>query len=62
MIGFASLLAGVVLLLLLVGGSPQTLLLESIVLETVNRLITIIFKFVPMRIGVDEAGSGRGAD
>lgn len=47
-----------VLLMLLVGGSPQTLLLESIVLETVNRLITIIFKFVPMRIGVDEAGSG----
>jgi hypothetical protein len=46
-----------VLLLLLVGGRPQTLLLESIVLETVNRLITIIFKFVPMRIGVDEAGS-----
>ena len=23
-----------------------------------NRLITIVFKFVPMRIGVDEAGSG----
>ena len=47
-----------VLLWLLVGGNPQTLLLESIVLETVNRLITIAFKFVPMRIGVDEAGSG----
>jgi hypothetical protein len=50
-----------VLLTLLVGGSPQTLLLESIVLETVNRLITIVFKFVPMRIGVDEAGSGLAA-
>jgi hypothetical protein len=47
-----------VLLLLLLGGSTRTLLLESIVLETVNRLITIVFKFVPMRIGVDEAGSG----
>jgi hypothetical protein len=47
-----------VLLKLLVGGSPQTLLLESTVLETVNRLITVVFKFVPMRIGVDEAGSG----
>lgn len=46
-----------VVLMLLVGGSPQTLLLEAIVLETVNRLITIAFKFVPMRIGVDEAGS-----
>jgi lysylphosphatidylglycerol synthase-like protein len=47
-----------VLLMLLLGGSARTLLLESIVLETVNRLITIVFKFVPMRIGVDEAGSG----
>ena len=46
-----------VLLMLLAGGTPQTLLLESIVLETVNRLITIVFKFVPMRLGVDEAGS-----
>jgi hypothetical protein len=46
-----------VMLLLLAGGSPRTLLLESIVLETVNRIITIAFKFVPMRIGVDEAGS-----
>src|SRR4029079_15490342 len=51
-----------VLLLLLLGGRPQTLLLESIVLETVNRLITIVFKFVPMRIGVDEAGSGLATD
>jgi hypothetical protein len=46
-----------VMLMLLAGGSPHTLLLESIVLETVNRIITIAFKFVPMRIGVDEAGS-----
>jgi Lysylphosphatidylglycerol synthase TM region len=45
------------LLLVLVGGAPRTLFLEAIVLETVNRLITIVFKFVPMRIGVDEAGS-----
>ena len=36
----------------------MTLVLEAVVLETVNRLITIAFKFVPMRIGVDEAGSG----
>jgi hypothetical protein len=46
-----------VLLILLAGGSPRTLLLEAIVLETANRLITVVFKFVPMRIGVDEAGS-----
>jgi len=46
-----------VLLMLLAGGSPRTLLLQAIVLETVNRIITVAFKFVPMRIGVDEAGS-----
>jgi len=46
-----------VLLMLLAGGSPQTMLLQSIVLETVNRLITVAFKFIPMRLGVDEAGS-----
>jgi hypothetical protein len=46
-----------ILLMLLAGGTPQTLFLESIVLETVNRLITVAFKFVPMRFGVDEAGS-----
>src|SRR4051812_14174753 len=45
-----------VLLMLLAGGPPRTMLLQSIVLETVNRLVTVVFKFIPMRIGVDEAG------
>src|SRR5262249_45429768 len=30
---------------------------SALVLETVSRTITIAFKFVPMRIGVDEASS-----
>jgi hypothetical protein len=37
--------------------SPPTLLI-AFILETANRLINVIFKFVPMRLGVDEAGSG----
>ena len=32
-------------------------LLTSFVLETVNRLITVAFKFVPMQVGVNEAGT-----
>lgn len=32
--------------------------LVAFIFETVNRLITVVFKFVPMRLGVDEAGSG----
>ncbi len=33
-------------------------LLTAFVLETVNRVINVVFKFVPLRVGVDEAGSG----
>jgi hypothetical protein len=32
--------------------------LAAFVLESVNRVINVIFKFVPMRVGVDEAGTG----
>jgi hypothetical protein len=28
------------------------------VLESVNRVINVVFKFIPMRVGVDEAGTG----
>ena len=45
------------LLSLLIGTSGRTLLL-SLVLETAERIITIVFKFVPLRLGVDQAGSG----
>lgn len=33
-------------------------LLTVFVLESVNRFINVVFKFVPMRVGVDEAGTG----
>jgi Lysylphosphatidylglycerol synthase TM region len=46
-----------VLLWLLVGHSGRTLLL-AVILETVERVITIAFKVVPLRMGVDQAGSG----
>ncbi|HZI49196.1 MAG TPA: hypothetical protein VFD75_15485, partial [Pyrinomonadaceae bacterium] len=29
------------------------------ILESVNRIITVAFKFIPMKMGVDEAGTGR---
>jgi hypothetical protein len=38
--------------------SPAPTLLAAFILETANRLINVLFKFVPMRLGVDEAGSG----
>ena len=33
-------------------------LLTAFVLESVNRVINVVFKFIPLRLGVDEAGSG----
>jgi hypothetical protein len=41
---------------LLAGGVGPSLL-TAFVLETVNRAIMVVFKFVPLRIGVDEAGT-----
>lgn len=35
--------------------------LTAFILEYVNRVITVAFKFMPMRIGVDEAGTGLAA-
>jgi uncharacterized membrane protein YbhN (UPF0104 family) len=48
------------LLVLLVGGGGQTLL-NALILGTVERLITIAFKFVPLRLGVDHIGAGTAA-
>jgi hypothetical protein len=42
-------------LTLLYGTAPP--LITSFILETTNRLITVVFKFVPLRLGVDEAGT-----
>ena len=36
--------------------TPPTLLV-AFILETANRLTNVVFKFVPMRLGVDEAGT-----
>lgn len=33
-------------------------ILMAFVLEAVNRVINVVFKFVPLRVGVDEAGTG----
>jgi uncharacterized membrane protein YbhN (UPF0104 family) len=40
------------------GAPPGRLLLNAVILGTVERLITIAFKFVPLRLGVDHAGAG----
>lgn len=37
---------------------PPTFL-TAFILESVNRIITVAFKFIPLRMGVDEAGTGR---
>ena len=39
------------------GGRPVTVA-EAIVFESLDRLVIVLFKFVPFRIGVDEAFSG----
>jgi hypothetical protein len=45
------------LLIVLVGRGERTML-DALVLGTVERLITIAFKFVPLRLGVDHIGAG----
>jgi hypothetical protein len=40
----------------LLTGIPPTLL-AAFVLETANRVVNVVFRFVPLRMGVDEAGS-----
>ncbi|MFN2599160.1 MAG: lysylphosphatidylglycerol synthase domain-containing protein [Pyrinomonadaceae bacterium] len=35
------------------------MVLAAFVLESVNRVINVVFKFVPMRVGVDEVGTAR---
>lgn len=41
----------------LMQGTPPPLI-TSFILEAVNRLVTVLFKFVPMQVGVNEAGTG----
>ena len=51
----------VFLVLSVVSGQPTTIL-HAFVFESTNRFISFAFRFVPLRIGVDEAGSGMFAD
>ncbi len=47
--------------LAVVGGRAPTLI-EVFVFEAANRFINVVFKFVPLRFGVDEAGTGMLAE
>lgn len=38
--------------------SARPTLLQAVLFETINRLTIVVFKFVPFRIGVDEAAAG----
>jgi hypothetical protein len=53
----AAAVAEVFLILQLLPTSRGATLLEAFVLETTGRLVVVVFKFVPYRLGVDEAGS-----
>ncbi|HSE21646.1 MAG TPA: hypothetical protein VLB68_08295, partial [Pyrinomonadaceae bacterium] len=37
---------------------PPTLT-QALILESVNRIINVVFKFIPLRAGVDEGGTGQ---
>jgi len=41
-----------------ISGPSSASLLAAFILESVNRIITVVFKFIPLRMGVDEWGSG----
>ncbi|MCC6162052.1 MAG: flippase-like domain-containing protein [Acidobacteria bacterium] len=43
---------------LLLPAATGPTLLGAFLLESINRFVQVAFKFVPMRLGVDEAGSG----
>lgn len=56
-IGFHALgVAEVYVTLSLLLGAPPSIM-TSFLFETANRLLTVVFKFVPLRLGVDEAGT-----
>jgi hypothetical protein len=39
-------------------GNTRVTLLQAFLLEYTNRVVTVVFKFVPMRVGVDELAGG----
>lgn len=50
--------AEVWLVLRLLPGGEQTTLVDAFLMESTGRFVMIAFKFVPYRLGIDEAGSG----
>lgn len=50
--------AEVWIVLRLLPGSANTTLVDAFLLEGAGRFVTVAFKFIPYRLGVDEAGSG----
>ncbi len=50
--------AEVYLTVALISDAVGPTLLTAFLLESVNRFINVAFKFVPLRLGIDEAGSG----
>ena len=54
-------IAEVYIVLTLISEIPPTLI-DAFVLESTNRVISAAFKFVPLRVGVDEAGTGMVAE
>ncbi len=49
-------IAEVYVTLSLISAAPITVL-HALILESIGRIINIIFKFIPLRLGVDEAGA-----
>jgi hypothetical protein len=50
--------AEVWLVLRLLPGGEQSTLIDAFLMESTGRFVMIAFKFVPYRLGIDEAGSG----
>ncbi len=50
--------AEVWLVLRLLPGTGEATLVDAFLLESAGRFVTIAFKFIPYRLGIDEAGSG----
>jgi hypothetical protein len=46
------------LILLWLLGDKSPTVVQAVIFETVNRLTIVVFKFVPFRIGIDEATAG----
>lgn len=61
-LGFHALGVAEAFLVLAVISDQPPALLHAIVFEAINRFISFAFRFVPLRVGVDEAGSGLFAD